>query len=169
MNENSHIGDTNKDGFSANELSEWGELPDSELDYESDIPAFAAHVLQKRNKRLRRDWRENHGEPKREYRNERKNSEQELGHIGTSLLDVRDKITSAQAVKQELNDWGVDDINSEIPTTDEESIIATYTPLFKFLGENQAYNPDIINEYEKISDKKRRFLRFPVAGAVWIW
>ena len=156
MNENSHIGNTNKDSFSANELSEWGELPDSELDYESDISAFAAHVLQKRNKQLRRDWRENHGEPKREYRNERKKSEQKLGHIGTSLLDVRDKITSAQAVKQELNDWGVESANSEIPTTDEESIIATYAPLFEFLGENQAYNPDIVNEYEKISDKKRQ-------------
>ena len=100
--------DINNDNTDFETANGWESLMDDESE---SMAAFAAHALQKAKARDRIEQDYKHSEPETPYRQQRRRIEQNLGHVGTSILDVRDKTTDRQAIRQELRDYGVDSID----------------------------------------------------------
>ena len=107
----------------------------------------------------------------------RERIEQNLGHVGTSALDIRDKITSRQAVSSEFGDYGVGGGDyEELFRQDEEDyldeheadlrdrheklsfdeVIGKYKGLFTFLFEDTVPNPNIEQKYQAITGQKNK-------------
>ena len=93
--------DINNDNTDFETANGWESLMDDESE---SMAAFAAHALQKAKARDRIEQDQKHSEPETPYRQRRKKIEQNLGHVGTSILDVLDKTTDRQAIRQELRD-----------------------------------------------------------------
>ena len=161
--------DINNDNTDFETANGWESLIDDESE---SMAAFAAHALQKAKARDRIEQDQKHSEPERPYRQRRKKIEQNLGHVGTSILDVRDKTTDRQAIRQELRDYGVDSIDDlhDIEYSYErvlspEQVFEKFNGLFTFLGEGTKGNPNVIEEYQQITDKKER-LRFILSSSL---
>lgn len=107
----------------------------------------------------------------------RKRGGQNLGHVGASALDNRDRTTSRQAAGSEFGNYGVSDGNpEEIFRQDGEDyfdeyeadlrrhheklsfneVIGKYNGLFTFLGENTVPNPNIEQAYQAITGQKEK-------------
>lgn len=138
----------------------WESLVEDESE---SMAAFAVHALQKQKAREKIAWEEKHSVPEVPYRKRRKRIEQDLGHIGASMLDIRDKTTDRQAIKQELQSYGaesVDDIKySYEEVLSPEQVFKKFNGLFTFLGENTSGNPNLLEDFNQITNKKER-LRF---------
>ena len=161
--------DINNDNTDFETANDWESLMDDESE---SMAAFAAHALQKAKARDKIEQDQKHSEPERPYRQRRKKIEQNLGHVGTSILDVRDKTTDRQAIRQELRDYGVDSIDElyDIEYSDEqvlspEQVFEKFNGLFIFLGEDTKGNPNVTEEYQQITDKKER-LRFILSSSL---
>lgn len=126
-------------------------------------------MLYKRQKQERERER---SEPKVLYRQQRKRIEQEIGHVGTSKLDIRDKTTDRQAIRQELRDYGADSVDElcdieysyERPLSPEQ-VFEKFNGLFTFLGENTKGNPNVVEEYQQITDREGQ-LRFILSSSL---
>lgn len=186
-NLNTDIDNDNTDFETANG---WESLVNDESE---SMAALAAHALQKAKARdrIEQDWK--HSEPKTPYRQQRKKNEQNLGHVGTSILDVRDKTTDRQAIRSEFNSWGVEDGDYEkiFRQNDEDyldayeadlrerrekltfgEIIGKYNGLLTFLGENTATNPNIEQRYQAINGQKEKLhfiLNLPLADKIQLF
>ena len=164
-NLNTNINNDNTDFEAANG---WESLM---YDESESMATFAAHALQKAKAKDRIEQDRKHSEPKTPYGQQRKRIEQSLGHIGTSILDLRDKTTDRQAIRQELRDYGVD--RDELDDIDypyerilsPEQIFEKFNGLFAFLGEDTKGNPNIVEEYQQITDKKEQ-LRFILSSSL---
>ena len=143
---------------------------ESLIGYESEpMATFATRALQKAKARERIQQDQKHSEPETQYKQQRKKDERGLGHIGTSKLDIRDKTTDSQAIRQELRDYGIDgaDTLDELEDIEQsdgrvlspEQVFKKFHGLFEFLGEDTEGNPNVIEEYQQITDKKEQ-LRF---------
>ena len=166
--------DINNDNTDFETANGWESLVNDESE---SMVALAAHALQKAKARdrIEQDWK--HSEPKTPYRQQRKRIEQNLGHVGTSILDVRDKTTDRQAIRSEFNSWGVEDGNYEeiLRQNDEDylddyeadlrerreklsfdEVIGKYNGLLTFLGENTTPNPNIEQRYQAINGQKEK-------------
>lgn len=161
--------DINNDNTDFETANGWESLMDDESE---SMAAFAAHALQKAKARDRIEQDQKHSEPETPYRQRRKKIEQNLGHVGTSILDVLDKTTDRQAIRQELLDYGVDSID-ELDNIEHfyeqilspEQVFEKFNGLFTFLGEDTKGNPNVIEEYQQITDKKEQ-LRFILSSSL---
>ncbi len=154
--------DINNDNTDFETANGWESLMDNESE---SMAAFAAHALRKAKARDRIEQDRKHSEPETPYRQQRKKIEQNLGHVGTSILDARDKTTDRQAIRQELRDYGVDSIDELKQILSPEQIFEKFNGLFTFLGEDTKGNPNVIEEYQQITDKKER-LRFILSSSL---
>ena len=166
--------DINNDNTDFETANGWESLMDDESE---SVAAFAAHALQKAKARERIEQDQKHSEPETPYKQQRKRIEQNLGHIGTSMLDIRDKTTDRQAVRTEFGAWGVEDGDYEelLRQSDEDylddyeadlrerheklpfdEVIGKYNGLFTFLGENTTPDPNIQQKYQAISGQKEK-------------
>lgn len=182
--------DINNDNTDFETANGWESLMDDESE---SMAAFAAHALQKAKARDRIEQDQKHSEPETPYRQRRKKIEQNLGHVGTSILDVRDKTTDRQAIRSEFNSWGVEDGNYEeiLRQNDEDylddyeadfrerreklsfdEVIGKYNGLLTFLGENTTPNPNIEQRYQAINGQKEKLqfiLDLPLADKIQLF
>lgn len=138
-------------------------LENSMDDGADSVTDFATRALGKTKARERRERDGKHSEPDEQYRQRRKEAMRKLGRVGTSKLDIRDRITDRQAIKRELRDYGVDDV-SELDDSDDsdkqilssEKVFKKFDGLFDFLGEDTSQgNPNLLEEYGQITDRKK--------------
>lgn len=136
-NLNTDINNNNTDFETANN---WGSLTD---DKSESIAAFAAHALQKTKARERIEQEQKHSEPETPYEQQHKRAEQDLSHVDAPMPDVYDKATDS-SYEQILS---------------PEQVFEKFNGLFAFLGEDIKGDPNVIEKYQQISDKKDQ-LRF---------
>ena len=136
-NLNTDINNNNTDFETANN---WGSLTD---DKSESIAAFAAHALQKTKARERIEQEQKHSEPETPYEQQRKRAEQDLSHVDAPMPDIYDKATDS-SYEQILS---------------PEQVFEKFNGLFAFLGEDIKGDPNVIEKYQQISDKKDQ-LRF---------
>lgn len=136
-NLNTDINNNNTDFETANS---WGSLTD---DKSESIAAFAAHALQKTKARERIEQEQKHSEPETPYEQQHKRAEQDLSHVDAPMPDVYDKATDS-SYEQILS---------------PEQVFEKFSGLFAFLGEDIKGDPNVIEKYQQISDKKDQ-LRF---------
>ena len=136
-NLNTDINNNNTDFETANN---WGSLTD---DKSESIAAFAAHALQKTKARERIEQEQKHSEPGTPYEQQHKRAEQDLSHVDAPMPDVYDKATDS-SYEQILS---------------PEQVFEKFNGLFAFLGEDIKGDPNVIEKYQQISDKKDQ-LRF---------
>lgn len=136
-NLNTDINNNNTDFETANN---WGSLTD---DKSESIAAFAAHALQKTKARERIEQEQKHSEPETPYEQQHKRAEQDLSHVGAPMPDIYDKATDS-SYEQILS---------------PEQVFEKFNGLFAFLGEDIKGDPNVIEKYQQISDKKDQ-LRF---------
>ncbi len=136
-NLNTDINNNNTDFETANS---WGSLTD---DKSESIAAFAAHALQKTKARERIEQEQKHSEPETPYEQQRKRAEQDLSHVDAPMPDIYDKATDS-SYEQILS---------------PEQVFKKFNGLFAFLGEDIKGDPNVIEKYQQISDKKDQ-LRF---------
>ena len=136
-NLNTDINNNNTDFETANN---WGSLTD---DKSESIAAFAAHALQKTKARERIEQEQKHSEPETPYEQQHKRAEQDLSHVDAPMPDVYDKATDS-SYEQILS---------------PEQVFKKFNGLFAFLGEDIKGDPNVIEKYQQISDKKDQ-LRF---------
>lgn len=182
--------DINNDNTDFKTANGWESLMNDESE---SMVAFAAHALQKAKAIDRKEQDQKHSEPETPYRQQRKEIEQKLGHVGTSILDVRDKTTDRQAIRSEFNSWGVEDGDYEkiFRQNDEDyldayeadlrerrekltfgEIIGKYNGLLTFLGENTTPNPNIEQRYQAINGQKEKLqfiLDLPLADKIQLF
>lgn len=128
----------NNTGFET--ANNWGSLTD---DKSESIAAFAAHALQKTKVRERIEQEQKHSEPETPYEQQHKRAEQDLSHVDAPMPDVYDKATDS-SYEQILS---------------PEQVFEKFNGLFAFLGEDIKGDPNVIEKYQQISDKKDQ-LRF---------
>ena len=154
--------------------SDWGSLMKDEHKFTA---AFAAHALKKQKARKRITQEEKHSVPEVPYKQQRKEAEEDSGHIGTSKLDIRDKTTGRQAIQSEFSNYGVSDGDyEEIFRQDREDysrwheaylrerheklsfgeVMEKYNGLFAFLKENTIPNQDVEQKYQAITGQKEK-------------
>lgn len=136
-NLNTDINNNNTDFETANN---WGSLTD---DKSESIAAFAAHALQKTKARERIEQEQKHSEPETPYEQQHKRAEQDLSHVDAPMPDTYDKATDS-SYEQILS---------------PEQVFEKFNGLFAFLGEDIKGDPNVIEKYQQISDKKDQ-LRF---------
>lgn len=136
-NLNTDINNNNTDFETANS---WGSLTD---DKSESIAAFAAHALQKTKARERIEQEQKHSEPEAPYEQQHKRAEQDLSHVDAPMPDTYDKATDS----------------SYEQTLSPEQVFEKFNGLFAFLGEDIKGDPNVIEKYQQISDKKDQ-LRF---------
>ncbi len=136
-NLNIDINNNNTDFETANS---WGSLTD---DKSESIAAFAAHALQKTKARERIGQEQKHSEPETPYEQQHKRAEQDLSHVDAPMPDIYDKATDS----------------SYEQTLSPEQVFEKFNGLFAFLGEDIEGDPNVIEKYQQISDKKDQ-LRF---------
>ena len=136
-NLNTDINNNNTDFETANN---WGSLTDGKSE---SIAAFAAHALQKTKARERIEQEQKHSEPETPYEQQHKRAEQDLSHVDALMPDVYDKATDS-SYEQILS---------------PEQVFKKFNGLFAFLGEDIEGDPNVIEKYQQISDKKDQ-LRF---------
>lgn len=136
-NLNTDINNNNTDFETANN---WGSLTD---DKSESIAAFAAHALQKTKARERIEQEQKHSEPETPYEQQHKRAEQDLSHVDAPMPDIYDKATDS-SYEQILS---------------PEQVFEKFNGLFAFLGEDIKGDPNVIEKYQQISDKKDQ-LRF---------
>lgn len=136
-NLNTDINNNNTDFETANN---WGSLTD---DKSESIAAFAAHALQKTKARERIEQEQKHSEPETPYEQQHKRAEQDLSHVDAPMPDIYDKATDS----------------SYEQTLSPEQVFEKFNGLFAFLGEDIEGDPNVIEKYQQISDKKDQ-LRF---------
>ena len=136
-NLNTDINNNNTDFETANN---WGSLTD---DKSESIAAFAAHALQKTKAREKIEQEQKHSEPETPYEQQHKRAEQDLSHVDAPMPDVYDKATDS-SYEQILS---------------PEQVFEKFSGLFAFLGEDIKGDPNVIEKYQQISDKKDQ-LRF---------
>ena len=136
-NLNTDINNNNTDFETANS---WGSLTD---DKSESIAAFAAHALQKTKARERIEQEQKHSEPETPYEQQHKRAEQDLSHVDAPMPDTYDKATDS-SYEQILS---------------PEQVFEKFNGLFAFLGEDIKGDPNVIEKYQQISDKKDQ-LRF---------
>lgn len=136
-NLNTDINNNNTDFETANN---WGSLTD---DKSESIAAFAAHALQKTKARERIEQEQKHSEPETLYEQQHKRAEQDLSHVDAPMPDTYDKATDS-SYEQILS---------------PEQVFEKFSGLFAFLGEDIKGDPNVIEKYQQISDKKDQ-LRF---------
>lgn len=136
-NLNTDINNNNTDFETANN---WGSLTD---DKSESIAAFAAHALQKTKARERIEQEQKHPEPETLYEQQHKRAEQDLSHVDALMPDIYDKATDS-SYEQILS---------------PEQVFEKFSGLFAFLGEDIKGDPNVIEKYQQISDKKDQ-LRF---------
>lgn len=136
-NLNTDINNNNTDFETANS---WGSLTD---DKSESIAAFAAHALQKTKARERIEQEQKHSEPETPYEQQHKRAEQDLSHVDAPMPDIYDKATDS-SYEQILS---------------PEQVFEKFSGLFAFLGEDIKGDPNVIEKYQQISDKKDQ-LRF---------
>lgn len=136
-NLNTDINNNNTDFETANS---WGSLTD---DKSESIAAFAAHALQKTKARERIEQEQKHSEPETPYEQQHKRAEQDLSHVDTPMPDIYGKATDS-SYEQILS---------------PEQVFEKFNGLFAFLGEDIKGDPNVIEKYQQISDKKDQ-LRF---------
>lgn len=136
-NLNTDINNNNTDFETANN---WGSLTD---DKSESIAAFAAHALQKTKARERIEQEQKHSEPETLYEQQHKRAEQDLSHVDALMPDIYDKATDS-SYEQILS---------------PEQVFEKFNGLFAFLGEDIKGDPNVIEKYQQISDKKDQ-LRF---------
>ena len=125
------------------------------------VATFVAHALQKQKVRERFIDGRKKSVPEIPYKYNRRRIERNLGHVGTSILDVREKTTDRQAIRQEFKDHGgfnIENLEDE-KIISPEKVFKKFNVLFTFLGENTNGNPNLLEEYRQIDDKKEK-LRF---------
>lgn len=154
------------------------------------MAAFAARALQKTKARERIEQDQKHSESQVPYKQQRKRTEQNLGRIGTSALDIHNKTTNRQAIRSEFDTYGVNngDYEEALQWSDEDyfddyetdlrerheklpfnEVIEKYNGLFTFLGENTTPNPNVEQKYQAINDQKEKLqfvLNLPLADKV---
>lgn len=136
-NLNTDINNNNTDFETANN---WGSLTD---DKSESIAAFAAHALQKTKARERIEQEQKHSEPETPYEQQHKRAEQDLSHVDALMPDIYDKAADS-SYEQILS---------------PEQVFEKFNGLFAFLGEDIKGDPNVIEKYQQISDKKDQ-LRF---------
>ncbi len=136
-NLNTDINNNNTDFETANN---WGSLTD---DKSESIAAFAAHALQKTKARERIEQEQKHSEPETPYEQQHKRAKQDLSHVDAPMPDIYDKATDS-SYEQILS---------------PEQVFEKFSGLFAFLGEDIKGDPNVIEKYQQISDKKDQ-LRF---------
>ncbi len=136
-NLNTDINNNNTDFETANS---WGSLTD---DKSESIAAFAAHALQKTKARERIEQEQKYSEPETPYEQQHKRAEQDLSHVDAPMPDIYDKATDS-SYEQILS---------------PEQVFEKFNGLFAFLGEDIKGDPNVIEKYQQISDKKDQ-LRF---------
>lgn len=136
-NLNTDINNNNTDFETANN---WGSLTD---DKSESIAAFAAHALQKTKARERIEQEQKHSGPETPYEQQHKRAEQDLSHVDAPMPDIYDKATDS-SYEQILS---------------PEQVFEKFNGLFAFLGEDIKGDPNVIEKYQQISDKKDQ-LRF---------
>lgn len=136
-NLNTDINNNNTDFETANS---WGSLTD---DKSESIAAFAAHALQKTKARERIEQEQKHSEPETPYEQQHKRAEQDLSHVDALMPDIYDKAADS-SYEQILS---------------PEQVFEKFNGLFAFLGEDIKGDPNVIEKYQQISDKKDQ-LRF---------
>lgn len=136
-NLNTDINNNNTDFETANN---WGSLTD---DKSESIAAFAAHALQKTKARERIEQEQKHSEPETLYEQQHKRAGQDLSHVDALMPDIYDKATDS-SYEQILS---------------PEQVFEKFSGLFAFLGEDIKGDPNVIEKYQQISDKKDQ-LRF---------
>lgn len=97
---------TNNNELNDDHLNKSNEWEEALFETEPDTAAFDTHNAQKDRARKRREHAEKYAEPAEPYKQDRKHKEWERGQAGTSKRAAADKISSADAVKSELLDWG---------------------------------------------------------------
>ena len=125
------------------------------------VATFVAHALQKQKVRERFIEGRKKSVPEIPYKYNRRRIEQNLGHVGTSILDIREKTTDRQAIRQEFKDhdgFDMENLEGE-KIISPEQVFKKFNGLFAFLGENTNGNPNLLEEYRQIDDKKEK-LRF---------
>ena len=136
-NLNTDINNNNTDFETANN---WGSLTD---DKSESIAAFAAHALHKTKARERIEQEQKHSGPETPYEQQHKRAEQDLSHVDAPMPDIYDKATDS-SYEQILS---------------PEQVFEKFNGLFAFLGEDIKGDPNVIEKYQQISDKKDQ-LRF---------